>query len=139
MAKSKHEIPKFSIIYADGTQYDGGGVDDEVVTLSFSKRWLEAPSGGVQIVLQENDLTGRNILKDGEYFYMLPLEEPHRGDIGITNKVTPIILQLGTIKWGGWTSDNAYASSLVKANKSTHCRPRSSTKPQSGLDEDGLE
>lgn len=43
-------IPSFAIFYEDGSIVEGGGDCDELVTITLtaSKKWLEAPSDGVQ-------------------------------------------------------------------------------------------
>jgi len=100
-------IPKFSIYYADGTRYDGGGEDDEIVTLQFSKRWLEAPADGVLCMTVHDPKLNRTMLVDHDFYYGFPLNHHGKGTQGCANSLGPYLRSLGIVKFGGWThTDN---------------------------------
>ena len=116
-------IPKFTIVYNNGEVYHGGGDDDEVVYLPFSKKWLEAPSDGVSHINVENPTLGRETLRNHEFYYQLPLEHHGRGDIGASMKIGPYLRQLtdvgGIVKFGGWTCSANFNDCAVKAHRDT--------------------
>lgn len=112
---------KFIIYYNNGDVVYGGGDADEDVTLTFSKKWLEAPSDGVSCIVYEEYSTGRQILMSNEFFYQLPAEHHGKGAIGGSMKIGPYLRQLtdigGIVKFGGWTDDQNYDALISKAMK----------------------
>ena len=115
----------FAIRYADGSVFEGGGPDDELVdvTLRVSRDWLAAPREGVLAVLVENALTGRVVLRGGEFYY--PVEDSEYGfadDLGAwTNKLG------GTVKRGEYVSTEVmddmwrWAKSYERIPRGTGC------------------
>ena len=87
-------IPRFSIYYNNGDVVQGGGEDDEEVTLTFSRKWLEAPSDGVSHIVVECPTLGRAIRMAYEYYFQLPLNSHGEGDIGGSMKIGPYLRQL---------------------------------------------
>jgi len=65
---------KFIIVYEDGNTVAGGGDDDEEVTLTFtmSKKWLEAPVDGVQVVKYQSDEGKWKYWHGVDHYMMLP-------------------------------------------------------------------
>jgi hypothetical protein len=97
------KFPKFTIFYADGTTYSGGGDSDEAITLSFSKDFINAPSGGVvAIVAQGSDKP--YVLYKEDVYYATPLECVSKGELCQANSFTslfPFLRDgLGIIKFG---------------------------------------
>jgi len=117
-------IPKFSIYYTNGEVVHGGGEDDEEVTLTFSRQWLEAPNDGVCHIVVECPDLGRSIRKSYEYYYQLPLNFHGQGDIGGSMKIGPYLRQAcdigGLVKFGGWTSSKTFQDVARKANADTY-------------------
>jgi hypothetical protein len=118
-------VPKFTIVYNDGREVNGGGEDDELVPVYFSKKWLEAPSDGVSHIVVEVPDIGRHTTYGHEYYYQLPLNYHGAGDIGGSMKIGPYLRQLvGTemsvVKFGGWTSTESYQARARQAHLSTH-------------------
>ena len=102
-------LRKFAIYYNDGSVVYGGGDDDEEVTLTFSKKWLEAPSDGISHIVQEDSVTNRQTLFGNEYYYQLPYNSPGEGELGASMKAGAYLRQSGLVKFGGWTaSENFY-------------------------------
>ena len=134
-------IPKFSIYYNNGEVVHGGGPEDETVTLTFSKKWLEAPNDGVSHVVVECPDLGRAIRKAYEYYYQLPLNQHGQGDIGGSMKIGPYLRQAcdqgGIVKFGGWTSSSQFKEVARKANADTYV-PRQSGR-RLGNDEDSAD
>jgi hypothetical protein len=85
-------LNKFAIFYTDGTVIEGGGEDDETITLEFtvSKKWLNAPDHGIQAVVVEQPFTCRSVYGASPYYIQLPIEyngggeiyPPENGDLG---------------------------------------------------------
>ena len=125
-------IPRFSIYYTNGEVVHGGGDDDEEVTLTFSRKWLEAPSDGVCHIAVECPDLGRSIRRDYEYYYQLPLDNHGEGDIGGSMKIGPYLRQLsdvgGIVKFGGWTSSKQYKKIARMAGADTHVPPQSASR-----------
>ena len=115
------KIPKFTIVYNNGDVVHGGGEDDEVVMVAFSKKWLEAPSDGVSHVVGEDAGIGRAVLRQHEYYYQLPLNSHGKGSIGGSMKVGPFLRQaidIGSpVKFGGWTGAATFYECANLANK----------------------
>ena len=129
------QMRKFAIYYNDGSVVEGGGDDDEEVTLTFSKKWLEAPSDGVAVVVSETSQTGRTTLAASEFYYQLPENTHGKGCHGSSMKVGPYLRQLGICKFGGWTDDKNHNDIKNLASKSKHCQRQSAKRPQVGEDE----
>ena len=110
-------IPKFSIYYNNGDVIHGGGEDDEEITLTFSRKWIEAPSDGVSHVVGERPDIGRGLYRDCEYYYQLPVNGHGAGEYGATMKIGAYARQLGVIKFGGWTGSKNYMMISNAANK----------------------
>lgn len=108
-------IPKFSIFYTDGERYDGGGRDDEVVTIEVSKKWLEARSDGVVAVVVEDPALNRVVLDSMDFYYQLPVNSDGAGYCGRTNSIGPFLRQVGLVKFGGWTATDNYREILGRA------------------------
>jgi hypothetical protein len=132
---------KFAIYYNNGDVVYGGGDDDEEVTLTFSKKWLEAPSDGVSCVTVENSNTGRSKLFEHEYYYQLPINHHGDGDVGCSMKLGAFIRQLadqgGIVKCGGWTAAPNHNEQMKKATLDPYIKQGSGTVQVS--DEDGRE
>lgn len=103
---------KFAIFYNDGSVVYGGGDDDELVPVMFSRKWLEAPSDGVCHINIENDDVRRATLKQQEYYFYLPDNYHGKGYIGGSMKIGAFLRQavdIGSlVKFGGWTDANNY-------------------------------
>ena len=107
---------KFSIYYNNGDVVHGGGEDDEEVTLTFSRKWLEAPSDGVAVVVSEAESTGRSQQNAYEYYYQLPINGHGNGVTGGSMKVGAFLRQVGIVKFGGWTEDVNHNALMIKAS-----------------------
>ena len=116
---------KFSIFYNDGSVVEGGGDDDELVTLTFSKKWLEAPSDGIAVVVSETQSTGRTTLRASEFYYQLPENSHGKGCHGSSMKIGPFLRQIGIAKFGGWTDDENHNDIMAKASASTYVQRES--------------
>lgn len=114
---------KFAIFYNDGTVIYGGGEDDEAITLTFSRKWLEAPSDGVSHINVEDEVIGRQPLKGHEFYYQLPINSHGDGCIGGSMKVGPYLRQIGVVKFGGWTSSKTFRDIGNKAHRDTYVKP----------------
>ena len=134
-------IPRFSIYYNNGDVAHGGGEDDEEVTITFSRKWLEAPSDGVSHIVVECPDLGRSIRKQYEYYFQLPINGHGEGDIGGSMKIGPYLRQLfnlgGIVKFGGWTSSRHFQDIARKANADTYV-PRQSGQ-RAGNEEDSAD
>ena len=112
---------RFAIYYNNGDVVRGGDDSDEEVTLTFSKKWLEAPSDGVACVVYEDKRVGRQILGSNEYFYQMPIDHHGKGALGASMKIGAYLRQLsdlgGIVKFGGWTDDVNFQEIKNKANK----------------------
>lgn len=132
---------KFAIYYNNGDVVYGGGDDDEEITLTFSKKWLEAPSDGVACVTAENAKTGKVKLFEHDYYYQLPINHHGNGDIGCSMKIGAYIRQLsnqgGIVKIGGWTDISNHNDQMKKATLDPYIKQGSGTTSES--DEDGRE
>lgn len=97
--------PRFAIYYADGAVHEGGGPDDELVDVAIrvSRDWLEAPASRVLGVIVENPLTGRVVLRSGEFYY--PTED---GEYGFADD-----LGAWTRKFGGAVKRGEYVSTRI--------------------------
>ena len=115
---------KFKIFYNDGSTIEGGGDDDEEVTLTFSKKWLEAPSDGISHIVQEDSVTNRQTLFGNEYYYQLPYNTHGSGELGASMKAGPFLRQLGIVKFGGWTASENYYEIAKKAKADTYIKFR---------------
>lgn len=111
-------MKRFTILYNDGSTVHGGGEDDELITLTFSKKWLEAPSDGVCIINRECDV-GTTVTSLDQYdtFFMFPEESHGEGEIYGANDIGAYLRQLGIVKFGGWTSRTHFHDLLAKARK----------------------
>ena len=132
-------IPRFSIYYNNGEAVHGGGEDDEEITITFSRKWLEAPNDGVSHIVVECPDLGRSIRRDSEYYYQLPLNQHGQGDIGCSMKIGPYLRQAcdlgGMVKFGGWTSSKQYREMSRRANADTHV-PRQSGQRGESVEDD---
>ena len=132
-------IPRCKIFYTNGDTVECGGDDDEVVTLTFSKKWLEAPSDGITHIISDNGDTGRLTLADNEYYYQMPLNFHGKGDIGQSNKIGPYLRQLtdvgGIVKFGGWTHNLTFKENAKLARADTWVKPPSGTRRENPEDE----
>lgn len=113
-------IPKFSIFYNDGEVVHGGGEDDELVPVYFSKKWLEARSDGVcQVNVEGQKGTVAN--NQYEFYFQLPINYHGEGFIFGSNKLGPYLRQacspLSIVKFGGWTSKDNFQEIIAKARK----------------------
>ena len=111
---------KFAIFYNDGNVVYGGGDDDEEVTLTFSRKWLEAPSDGVSHIIQQDSVSNRQTLFGNEYYYQLPYTSHGNGELGASMKAGPFLRQLGIVKFGGWTASENYYAIAKKAHADTY-------------------
>jgi len=120
------EIRKFAIFYNNGDVVYGGGEDDELVPVYFSRKWLEAPSDGVSHINIQNDDVCRATLKEQEYYFYLPHNFHGKGYIGGSLKIGPYLRQaveIGSlVKFGGWTDTKNYRAIAVKAHRDTYIR-----------------
>ena len=126
---------KFAIYYNNGDVVEGGGDDDEEITLTFSKKWLEAPSDGVAVVVSETTTTGRTTLHANEFYYQLPINGHGLGSNGASMKVGPYLRQLGIVKFGGWTDDANHDSIKAKAKHNEHVQRQSAKRSDQLEDE----
>lgn len=122
-------IPKFVIIYNNGDEWYGGGEDDELVPVYFSRKWLEAPSDGVSHIVVENPSLGRSVRKEYEFYYQMPLNFHGEGDIGGSMKIGAYLRQAvddgGFVKFGGWTSTATYQENARKAHTNDYIKKES--------------
>lgn len=132
-------MKKFAIYYNNGDIVYGGGEDDEEITLTFSRKWLEAPSDGVAAIQVESFELGRYSVDSQEYYYMLPLEHHGEGDIGGSLKIGPYLRQLsdygGIVKFGGWTDSTHYKEIKARAMKDGYLMPQTNTRRPHDEDE----
>ena len=132
-------IPRFSIYYTNGEVVHGGGEDDEEITLTFSRKWLEAPSDGVTHIVGERPDIGRGLYRDCEYYYQLPLNHHGAGEYGATMKIGAFLRQLsdlgGIVKFGGWTGSSQYQQIANAANRDQWV-PKQSAERKKGTLED---
>lgn len=114
-------LPKFAIFYNNDEVVYGGGEDDEIVWLGFSRKWLEAPSDGVVGVLTENYDLGREELFPYDYYYQLPVGGHGKGCVGSSMKIGAYLRQLcdigGIVKFGGWTDPVNFRKKVAKLMK----------------------
>lgn len=129
----------FAIFYNNGDVVYGGGEDDEVITLTFSRKWLEAPSDGVSHIISDNGDTGRLTLCDNEYYYQMPYNYHGKGDIGQSNKVGPFLRQLtdlgGIVKFGGWTHNTTFKETAKRARLDDWVKPLTGKRRENPEDE----
>lgn len=109
---------KFAIFYNNGEVVYGGGTEDEEVSITISKKWLEAPNDGVSHIISEVPDMGRLTLKDYEYYYQMPYSCHGEGDIGGSMKIGVYLRQIGLVKFGGWTSNKNFRAIAGRANLS---------------------
>lgn len=126
---------KFTIYYNNGDIVEGGGDDDDIVTLTFSKKWLEAPSDGIAVVVSETSTTGRTTLHANEFYYQLPFNRDGKGSNGASMKIGAFLRQLGLVKFGGWTDDANHQELKKQASKNTYVPRESAKLPDLGEDE----
>lgn len=107
---------KFTIIYNDGTTVHGGGEDDELVPVYFSKKWLEAPNDGVCHINIEQD-NGTVIQNQYDYYFMLPYASHGDGHVYGCNSMDAYIRQFSLVKCGGWTSRENFQALMRQARK----------------------
>lgn len=122
-------MKKFAIFYNDGSIIEGGGKDDEKITLSFtvSRKWLEAPIEGVQAVVAERADTCRIVWRGTDYYMMLPDEtngdctvySPQDDNLSVYLRT---VLQ-GMVKFGMCLGDESYRE-LMKRVKEYKDIPR---------------
>lgn len=119
------KTPKFSIWYNDGTVVHGGGEDDELVPMYFSKKWLEAPADGVCQIDRE-DKRGTASLREWEFYFMLPANFHGEGTIGGSNKLGPFLRQAAMpyslVKFGGWTSYENFNAIRKKSREAVRAK-----------------
>lgn len=112
-------MKKFSIFYNDGTVIHGGGEDDELVPVYFSRKWLEAPADGVCVVNVENSNTGTTAFQESEFYFQMPHNFHGQGDIFASNKIGVFLRQAcdvgSLVKFGGWTAFSNYREMAKKA------------------------
>ena len=117
-------IPKFTIYYSNRHPINGGGEDDEVVYIAFSKKWLEAPSDGVTHIVSEVQDVGRYYHSGQEFYYQLPLNFHGKGEIVSSMKIGPFLRQAcdkgSIVKFGGWTGVEAFQFNAAAAAKNTY-------------------
>lgn len=89
---------KWRIYYDDGSWFD-----------NEHGSFKSAPVDGVQGIVVADDEVGRHLLKDKEYYFILP-----DGTIGATNDLGPFLRTLGIIKFGRWTGDKPYKGTLKR-------------------------
>jgi hypothetical protein len=127
-------IPRFSIYYTNGEVVHGGGEDDEEITLTFSRKWLEAPSDGIATVIIEDKVIGRQQLQQYEYYYHFPVDSHGKGCVGASHKVGMYLRQMtdigGLVKFGGWTETQHYYDINAAAYNSKHVPPRTNKLPE---------
>ncbi len=128
---------KWKIFYNDGTTIEGGGDDDEIVTLQFSKKWLEAPSDGISHIIQQDSVTNRQTLFGNEYYYQLPYNSHGNGELGASMKAGAFLRQSGLVKFGGWTASENFYEIARKARADTYILFR--TVAESEPEEDTLD
>ena len=128
---------KWKIFYNDGTTIEGGGDDDEIVTLQFSKKWLEAPSDGISHIIQQDSVTNRQTLFGNEYYYQLPYNSHGNGELGASMKAGAFLRQSGLVKFGGWTASENFYEIAKKARADTYILFR--TVAESEPEEDTLD
>jgi len=123
---------KFAIFYNDGSVVYGGGDDDELIPVYFSRKWLEAPSDGVCHIAMEDPTLGRAVLKENEFYFQMPFDSHGDGYLGASMKLGAYLRQSfqgGTfVKFGGWTSTENYREIARKAQLDSYI-PRPSAKP----------
>ena len=122
-------MKKFAIYYNNGDVVQGGGEDDEEITLTFSKQWLEAPSDGVAVVVSETTTTGRTTLRANEFYYQLPINQHGLGCHGASMKIGAYLRQLGVVKFGGWTDDGNHDEIKRRASMDTYVKRASAQRP----------
>lgn len=121
---------KFAIYYNDGSVVEGGGDNDDIVMLTFSKKWLEAPSDGVACVVYDNAITGRSKLFASEFYYQLPYNHHGEGSCGSSMKIGAYLRQTGLVKYGGWTDETNHNNRLTEASKNTYVNPVSAKRKE---------
>lgn len=130
---------KFSIYYNDGTIVHGGGEEDELVPVYFSRKWLEAPSDGVCHINIEHSQIGRATLKQQEYYFMLPDNSHGNGYIGGSMKIGPYLRQahnLGSlVKFGGWTDERNYRKIAAQAQRDDYIARNNGQLPENDEDQ----
>ena len=119
---------RFSIFYNDGTVVHGGGEDDELVPVYFSRKWLEAPSDGVCAVKTDSAHVGGTVFSQSEFYFQLPFNFHGKGDIFSSNKIGAYLRQAcdfgSLVKFGGWTTYEGYNEAQIKARKDEWTRPQ---------------
>ena len=62
---------RFAIFYADGSIYEGGGPNDELVdvTIKVSRDWLNAPHERVLFVAKDESHSGGCVLQGADYYF----------------------------------------------------------------------
>lgn len=108
-------LPKFSIYYVDGTRLDGGGEEDELVPLYFSKKWLEAPADGVLAIAVQDPKINRQPLDHQDFYYAFPANHHGKGTCGHAGSLGPYLRSLGIVKFGMWTHRDNYEDAKRRA------------------------
>jgi len=111
---------KIKLFYNDGTSVECGGDDDEEVTLTFSKKFIEAPSDGIACVHCDDAMTGRSPVYANEFYYQMPINGHGKGCTGGSMKIGAFLRQLGIVKFGGWTDSINHNNQMVAASKDTY-------------------
>lgn len=118
---------KFAIYYNNGNIVYGGGEEDELVPVYFSRKWLEAPSDGVSHVVIDTEL-GEQVSKQEDYFIQMPYGEHGDGYVTGTSDLNPFLRQAinhgSFVKFGGWTSAENYRKIADTAPNDPYIRKR---------------
>lgn len=118
---------KFAIYYNNGDIVYGGGDDDELVPVYFSRKWLEAPSDGVSHVVVDSG-GSEQVCKQEDYFIQMPYGEHGDGYVVGTSDLNAFLRQAvnhgSLVKFGGWTSAENYREIADKAHKDPYIRKR---------------
>jgi len=66
--------PDLAIFYADGSIVECSNGDQVEVTVTFkaSRQYLEAPSDGIQAIVQYDEVNKRHVLRGKDYYHALP-------------------------------------------------------------------
>jgi len=97
--------------------------DDNTQFSSDDGEWEAAPADGVICVVVRSERTGRHIFQGSDFYFKVPGTDK----LAYADDLGAFLRKLGLVKFGLWTSDKLFESTLIKAQNDTDIPPRSAT------------